>query len=165
MLQAVPYPSLITISLPLYPSFLVPDNLPAPYGVIDIPPSSTVSLQSIPWRDYRSTHWQLVSERVKLIFYGLRNDDVMDFFDYAVDYSTITGNFGLTNMPVVRDEKRTQTELAALAQKKSIEFEITYNQYRARNVARQVIQSAIPAFYPQDIPVLPVVRPIVPPLN
>jgi len=50
-----------------------------------------------------------------------------------------------------------QNELGIIAQKKSIEYEISYYQLRARHIARQIIGQAIPTyttipaeFYPYD---------------
>ena len=55
------------------------------------------------------------------------------------------------NMPVVRDEKRIQSELNAIAQKKSLTFEVSYYQNRMNDIARQLILSAVPSFYPTDL--------------
>jgi hypothetical protein len=49
-------------------------------------------------------------------------------------------------MPVIRDEKRTQTELGVIAMKKTFDIEVNYYQTRINNLARQFIQSAIPTF-------------------
>jgi hypothetical protein len=144
MMTAPPYPSPITPpAVPLYPAFLVPDNLPPPYGVIDIAPTGTRALQPVPYRSGNSSSYQLVSDRVTLIFYGLRNDEVWDLRDYAFDYSANTGMFGIMNDPVIRDERRFQLELNALAQKKTLEFEVSYYQGRMRDLARQYILGAI----------------------
>jgi len=155
MMQGVPFPTNFTVELDLFPSFLVPDNLTPPYGVVHIRPESTAALQSFPWRDRSESHWQLVTERVMVTLYGLRSDAALDFQDYAVHYSALTGNFGIMNMPVVRDDHRTQVELAALAMKKTIEFHISYYQTRARTIARQVLKAAIPTFYLSDKALVP----------
>ena len=151
----------------LYPAFLVPDNLIPAYGVIDIVPSSTRALQAFAWRDRNSSRWQLTAERVRLTTYGLRNDEVMDLLDYTFDYCRNVGTFGLMSTPIVRDEQRPQIELAALAQKKTIEFEISYSQYSARNIARQFIKNTVVSvtgsdqvlLLPSD-PLFPILSPI-----
>ena len=57
--------------------------------------------------------------------------------------------------PTVRDEKRAQSELLILAQKKTIEFEIDYYQCAARNIARQLIENATVLCLPEDqIPII-----------
>lgn len=156
MMDSVPFVSLIASSVPLYPSFLVPDNLAPPYCAVEIPMSSTRALQSAAYRARDSSRSQLVYERANLIFYGLRNDEVMDFVDYAVDYAANTGNFGIMNSPVPADDHRVQVELTALAQKKRIEFEVNYYQGRCREIARMLIQRAIPSYTISDNPIHPV---------
>jgi hypothetical protein len=47
----------------------------------------------------------------------------------------------------IRDEKRTQPELGILAMKKTIEFDVSYYQARANNVARQLLQVVKATFY------------------
>lgn len=134
----------------IYPSFVVPTNIPPPYAVVHVPPDSTRALQPTPFVDSQGNHWQLVAEKVRVTLWGTRNFTAMDFMDaierYSVDYDT----FGIMNAPVVRDEQKGQPELEALAMKKTIEFEISYYQTRVRAVARQLILSAIPTFYFQD---------------
>lgn len=129
----------------LYPAFLVPDNLTPPYAVVSIPPGTTTALQAVPLRDIYSTHWQLVSDVVKVTFYGLRNDQVLDFQDSVNEFSMNTDIIGIMNMPVVRDERRMQAELTALSIVKSIEFKVSYYQTRINDIARQVITSCVPS--------------------
>lgn len=150
-----------TQKVPLYPSFLVPDNLRPPYGVIHILPEGTRAIQSLPYLSSTLSHSQLAADRVRVTLYGLRNFNAQDWVDYVLWYSQITDNIGIMNMPILRDEKRTQTELAVLAQKKTIEFEVSYYQNRMRDVARQLIQQAIPAFIPSDKPLIKTAPPII----
>ena len=49
-------------------------------------------------------------------------------------------------MPVIRDHKRTQAEIMAIALKKSIEFDVSYYQQTADAIARQLITSATISF-------------------
>ena len=168
MLSAVPYVSLVTISLPVYPAFLVPDNLVPAYAAISIPTEGTRALQALPARGPTSSRSQLCADRVRVTLYGLRNDDACDYLDYVIDYCTNTSNLGLMNTPCIQDGRRVQTELTALAQQKFIDFEVSYNQARSRDIARQTIQSIVPTFasfvpYPNG-PVPPYVSPIVPPV-
>ena len=78
--------------------------------------------------------------------YGLGNNQAMDFQDYVFQYSLNTDVIGVMNMPVIRDEKRTQSELSVIAMKKSIEIEVSYYQARVNTIARQFIKSAIPTY-------------------
>lgn len=146
MVQAPPFPETITSNLPLFPAYLVPDNLPPPYGAVYIAPSSTRPLQAMPILGHRSSHSQLMTENVKFDLYGLRNDEALDFLDYLIGYSELTGDFGVMTPPVLKDELRTQVELGALAQKKTLELGVSYYQSSARDLARQVIKTAVPSF-------------------
>ena len=49
-------------------------------------------------------------------------------------------------MPIVRDGKRQQSELQAIAMLKVLDFEVDYYQTRVNAVARQLIKSATPTF-------------------
>ena len=65
------------------------------------------------------------------MIYGLGNSYAMDFVDAVNQYSADYNYFGLMNVPTTRDEKMSQNELGIIAQKKSIEYEISYYQLRA----------------------------------
>ena len=70
----VPYASTFSPGIVLYPAFFVPPNLAPPYASIEIPSSSTRALQSAAWRSPDNSRFQLVTERCRLVFYGLRNE-------------------------------------------------------------------------------------------
>lgn len=137
-----------TAGIPVYPSFLVPDNQVPPYASVHVVPDSTQSLTAAPHLSPRLSHDQMVSETVRVTMSGTRNFNAMDFMDFVNQYTLDTGNFGLRNMPTLRDRgaERTQPELLIMAQRKSAEFEINYHQRRARDVARQLIVQSIPSF-------------------
>jgi hypothetical protein len=128
----------------LYPSFLTEPNLAPPYGAVHIGEDDTYPLQSTPYIDAERNHYQLVADRVQITLYGLQNDEALDFVDAVNSYSALTGNFGIMNVPVIRDAKRTQTELQAIAMKKVVEIEVSYYQTRIAQLARQLILSAQP---------------------
>jgi len=154
MAAEVPFVSLITSGVTLYPAFLTPPNLPPPYGTVDIRTNTTRALSAMPLRGRDGSHSQLCAETAQLAFYGLRNDEIMDFVDYVYDLAMNMDDFGIMNMPTVQDEHRRQVELAALAIKKTITFEISYVQGRMRDIARQVIQTAVMVPIPGDNPLL-----------
>ena len=132
--------------LPLYPSMLVPDDIYPPWGAVDV--VSTEVLSTAPYVDARtSSHYQLAQDTVKITFFGVRNFNVMDFVEY-VNFMTSDPDplFGIMNMPTVVDEKKTQAEMSVIAMKKSITYEITYNQTRMRDVAQAFIKKVIPQF-------------------
>lgn len=128
---------------PVYPSFLVDSNVSPPYASVHIGDTDTEALQSAPLITADSSHYQLVQDDVLVTLYGLRNFNAVDFLDYVLDYSVNGGLFGIMNMPVVRDAKRTQAEMGTLAMKKNIAFQVNYYQTRMRDVARQLITSCI----------------------
>ena len=133
-------------SIPLFPSFLVPSNLPPPYGAVHIEPTATQALASAPTLGPTSSHTQLTTDRVRVTLYGVRNDQALDFLDCVLQRSEDYGDLGIMNIPTVRDDKRPQVELAAIGQKKVIDFEVSYLQSRVNDVARQMIISAVPTF-------------------
>lgn len=137
----------ITWNLPMYPSFAVPANVVPPYASVHIKPENTTAIQSVPSFNLVGSHFQLCRDMVEITIYGLRNDDALNFQDQLFDYmSDDSAVIGLMNMPVMRDEKRTQAELAILAQKKSFDVEVSYFQSRIADVSRQLILKCIPAF-------------------
>lgn len=139
----VPYPGSLTWpGVPLYPSFAVPDNLPPIYGSVHIEPGDTQAMTSAPVIDSNFDSSQLCKDTVRITLYGTRNYSASDFRDYIFDYSLNTDAIGIMNVPVLRDEKRTQSELGILAMKKTITFEVSYYQERVRDIARQFIKSA-----------------------
>lgn len=131
----------------LYPSYLVEENIVPPYGSVHIFPDDTQAIASAPWLGSTLQHDQLVIDRVRLTLYGLTNDQALDFMDYVNQFSLDTDLIGIMNIPTVRDQKRVQSELNAIAMKKTVEFQVNYYQRRVRDVARQLILSAIPTFY------------------
>jgi hypothetical protein len=139
-------------SFPIYPSFLIPQNALPPYAAVQIGESDTEAIQSAPRLDYAESHFQLAKDRVKITFYGLRNDDALDFQDYLFQYSLDTDIIGIMNMPVMRDEKRTQREQGIIAQKKSMVIDVSYYQSRVRELGRQFIKKSIQTYLPKLTP-------------
>lgn len=154
----------------LYPSYLVPDNLAPPYGVVHIPEEGTRQLQATPllgptrptgWAAQGTvngttpdaTYWQLVADRVRVTLYGMTNQQAADFVNVVYQYSYYTDLMGIMSASPIRDAKRTQSELGIVAMKKMIEFEVSYYQTRVDEIARQFIQSArVAAFAFNDNP-------------
>jgi len=142
----------------LYPSFIVEPNLPPPYCAVHIPPESTRALQGVPLISSVSAvingksvtlrrHQQLCQDRVRLTVYGLQNHEAQNFFDAILEVLGTAGQMGLVNMPVPVDGKRGQTELQAIAMQKTIEFDVSYNQLTATQVALKILESASASIY------------------
>lgn len=132
--------------LTLYPSFLVPDNILPPYGVVHVVPEETQALTGAPRLGAGMSHDQLCSDRVRITLWGTRNYNALDFIDCVNQFSLDYDYFGVMNIPTVRDEKRTQNEMNTIAQKKSVEFIVSYYQSRVNTLARQLITQVIPSF-------------------
>jgi hypothetical protein len=130
----------LTALMPIFPAFLAPTNLQPPYATVEI--TDTVAKGAAPYIDSQLSHFQLAGEKCKLVIYGLSNNTALDFQDYIINQSLVYEIFGIENMPIIKDEQRTQSELTMIANKKSIEFEINYYQLRANSISRQLILSA-----------------------
>ena len=137
-------------AIPLYPSFLVPPNLIPPFASVHIEPSSTQAIASAPLLEAPDLetilHSQLCSERVRITLWGLDNMQALGFLNCVLQYSRDYNIIGMMNIPTIRDEKRTQVELAAIAQKKYVDFEVSYLQGAVFNQAVQYIKKAVPSF-------------------
>lgn len=139
---------------PVYPSFLVPDNVAAPYITAHVVPEETSSLQPFPiftWPGTTGTGTdplhqlpssQLMRDTVRLTLYGLTNQQAIQFLASLIDYSRNTDDFGFCNSPAIQDDKRTQVEIGAIAMKKTIVIEASYYQGTADAIARRLILSA-----------------------
>jgi hypothetical protein len=135
-----PYPGFIC-PIDLYPSFLVPDNLPPPYGAVHI--EDTRSLVETATLTRNLTSEQLAAETVRVTTYGVNNRDITTFLNFVIQYSYDWNFIGMMNMPITVDDKRTSPELGVLAQKKTIEFKVSYLQRSVRDVARQFIKRCV----------------------
>lgn len=139
---APPYP--VEVPMPrvvVYPSFLVPLNLPPPFVSVHIGAEDTSADQAVPSLDRRLTQRQLARDQVRVTLWGLDNDTAQDWLMATLGYMRDAGVIGLCNDPIITDHKLTQDELLIIAKKKSIDFEVSYNQGRVRDVARQFIES------------------------
>lgn len=141
---------------PVYPSFLVPDNVIPPYIVAHVEPTMTRALQAFPtytWPGvtvpnsgaspmHNLASEQLAADLVRLTLYGFSNQTAIQYYASLIDYSYNTDAFGFMTSPAIRDDKRTQVEIAAVAQKKTIEITASYYQSTADAVARRLILAA-----------------------
>ena len=144
-----PYYDGFSSTLPLYPSYLVPDNLLPPYGVIHIGENDTEALQSAPWFDWTLSQNLLAKDHVKVTLYGLTNAAAQTWLAAVLQFSYDYNTIGMMNMPVIRDGKRIAPELGVIAQQKIIEFDVTYNQGTLRQVVRKQLETIIPAVTPE----------------
>ena len=146
---------------PVYPSFLIPDNVTPPYIVAHIPPENTVALGPFPIKGwpgnvipgsgtaplYNLPVSQLMKDTVKFTFYGFTNQMALQFVMSLIDYSLNTDNFGFMSDTDIKDDKRPQVEIAAIAMKKTLILDVSYYQATADAIARRQIESAlVPSF-------------------
>jgi hypothetical protein len=141
-------------SIPLYPSFLVPENIGAPYGSIHVEYGETFGLASAPYLDQNSSHFQLCSDKVKVVLWGIRNDAAHTFLDCVYQFSRDYDYIGLMNIPIVRDvrnDKEAQSEVMVVSQKKEIYFEVSYYQTTVRDIARQMLTNFVNTYQPRHV--------------
>ncbi|MDE2104857.1 MAG: hypothetical protein KGL39_46905 [Patescibacteria group bacterium] len=142
-------------TIPVYPSFLVPSNITPPYIVAHV--EATQALGSFPiltWPGNPSpltalqpmADSQLMADTVRLTFYGTNNQQARQWFNGLIQYSLNTDAFGFMSSPAFRDDKRTQSEISAIAMKKTLSFKASYYQQTADAFARRLILSASVSF-------------------
>jgi hypothetical protein len=141
-----------TTTVPVYPSFLVPDNVVPPYIVAHVEPDMTEAPSfpiyqwpgnpTPPTQLVQMASSQLAKDNVRLILYGFTNQMAIQYLAMLIDYSVNSNSFGFGNTPAIRDDKRPQVEIAALAMKKTINIVAWYYQSTADAIARRLILSA-----------------------
>lgn len=132
-----------TDSLPVYPSFLVPQNAIPPYVAADI--GDTGGIGASPLYGPNFSQSQLTQESVRFTFYGVRNAGVLDFQRALLQNSGDAGDgkaYGAMSIPVPVDGKKPQSEFGIIAQEKTMDLQVNYYQARARDEARKLIESA-----------------------
>ena len=134
-----PYPG-FTCNIPLYPSYLVTDNLPPPFGSIHIEATEAIEMGST--LGPRLQQSQLVKEKVKIHLYGCDNLMASDFVAFVEQYSLDWMKLGLSDSPAIQDIKLPNPEFKFLSKRKMVEFSINYRQWTVRDEARQFIEHA-----------------------
>lgn len=131
-------------TFPLYPKFLLEDNMVPPYGVISPVEGSQKAINLAPTLQPNYTRDQFVTEDVDIILYGCPHQQACDFLDSVLGFILADTTFGINNSPVIKDISRQQIELSVLAQKKKISFQINYHQSLVRDLAVILITSCVP---------------------
>jgi hypothetical protein len=135
-----PYPGFVC-EFPLFPSFLVTDNLQPPFGSVHILDTVTMVMGTQYGPKMESD--QLCREKVRIHMYGVNNQMASDFVSFVEQYSKDWMNLGLVDTPAIKDGKMPSPEFKVIAQYKTVEFDINYRQVESRNMARQLILHAI----------------------
>jgi hypothetical protein len=139
-----PYPT-FNCPFPLYPSYLVDDNLAPPFGSVHVEKTETLAMT--PYMGPKSETAYLCRDRVKVHLFGLDAREVSDFMLCVENYSRDWMTIGFASSPAIYDEKQTQTEMKIISQYKTIVFDVNYLQTVARDIARQFILHAKVQFY------------------
>ena len=132
-------------ALPVFPSFLVPENLTPPYVVCHIGQDDTRNLQPIKLTDRIGRgSYQLVSDKVRFITYGLNNQDIFSFVDSIYNLNEFNPIFGILKEGItIRDVKHIQSELNVIAQQKEITLDVSYVQSAVYEDAITYIKKAL----------------------
>ena len=130
-----------TDGLPVYPADLSPMNLAPPYVTADI--TGTQAMTMAPLVQSDSSQAQLCKETVTFTLWGCRSDQALDFQKAILDNSMPDdAPYGTMTSIVPVDQKKTQPELAVIAQQKTMTVDVNYLQQRSRAIARELIASA-----------------------
>jgi hypothetical protein len=124
---------------PLYPSYLVEDNLPIPFGSVHI--ENSIPLEMSPTYGPLTEQGQLCRDHVRVHLYGCDNEMALTFLSFVLQYSYDWMKIGMANSPVVKDMKEPQSEFKIIAQRKQIDFDVNYLQSVARDEARQFVKN------------------------
>lgn len=146
-----PYDNGIYMPLALYPSFLLPANLAPPFAAVHVEPGSSMALEAAPLLNQLTNQYSLTQEHVRITLYGANNIVASMFLAAVLQYSYDYDTIGLVNTPAIRDEKRTSAELLVVAQKKTIELDVTYYQSAVNDVLQQQISNWINNYFPQPL--------------
>lgn len=139
-----PYPTFVC-PFPLYPSYLVDDNLAPPFGSVHV--EETIALAMVPYMGPRQQTSHLCRDKVFIHLYGLDNEAASDFLLCVENFSRDWMTIGLANSPFITDEKHPQPEMKIIAKRKTIEFHVNYLQSVSRDLFRQFILHARVQFY------------------
>jgi hypothetical protein len=147
--NSLPFWLSIGTNVPMtYTSYLVPANTKPPYAVIHIEPDRTQPIQALPAIDVDGTPWQLAYDDVRITLYGLHNKEAVIYLQDILTWITNNdANMGLMSMPIIKDMKRTQRELTTLAQKKTLDFRVSYYQTAALGIAQKLIEHATMTYH------------------
>ena len=146
------YPAL-PLPFPLYPSFLAAQNIVPPWGTVHIGEDDTDAIVSAPGFSSDLSQTQLSVDKVRITLWGANNDVAQNFLAAINQFSYDTGLIGIMNKPIISDAKREQRELGVIAQKKVIDYEVSYLQSNIVDFTRQLLASAVPTYLPLGAPI------------
>jgi hypothetical protein len=132
------------IGVHIYPAYLVEENLVPPYAAVEVLKTEGIGAAPLLGVNGYGAHTQLVKDTCRITVYGLQNNEALAFQDFINSYSVDTDRFGVMSVSVMVDDKRVQTEVHAIAMKKTFDIEISYYQSTSAVIAYQLIEAATP---------------------
>ncbi|HHT8991147.1 TPA: hypothetical protein ACT5B2_000119 [Burkholderia cenocepacia] len=142
----------------VYPEYLVAENQVPPYIAVEI--LETTNIEPLPHKvafevvdgtgnsTYRERMSQLKRDKVQLHLYGFDDDRAMSYVDYLMTFFQNQGNvtMGLMLGPELKDVPILQSEYNIRGQKKTIDFEVSYQTVKALEFSITLILKAQPNF-------------------
>ncbi|MGK8196542.1 hypothetical protein [Burkholderia cepacia] len=143
--------------LAVFGEYLVAANQQPPYIAVEIHETTSIEPQprkyafeddSVNPPVYREFMSQLKRDKVTLHLYGFDNDHAMAYIDYLMTFFLNQGNsvMGLMTGPDMKDVPIIQSEYNIRGQKKTIDFEVSYQTFKALDYAITLILKAQPNF-------------------
>lgn len=127
-------------TIDIYPSYLIPTNLPPPYIAVDI--DNTESITAGFTIDNDGNFDSPQKEKVSLTFFGFNRRKAAEFLNTVNQYCMSTDEIGIINTPVVNDEKAPQSDFNVIAQKKKAVFWVNYRLSVMDLVVRRMLAKA-----------------------
>ncbi|WP_261537128.1 hypothetical protein [Burkholderia multivorans] len=143
--------------LAVFGEYLVAANQQPPYIAVEIQETTSIEPQprKYAFEDdtvnppvYREFMSQLKRDRVLLHLYGFDSDHAMAYIDYLMTFFLNQGNtvMGLMSGPNMKDVPIIQSEYNIRRPKKTIEFEVSYQTFKALDYAITLLRKAQPNF-------------------
>ncbi|MBU9357514.1 hypothetical protein C6T59_18750 [Burkholderia multivorans] len=141
----------------MFGEYLVAANQQPPYIAVEIQETTSIEPQprKYAFEDdtvnppvYREFMSQLKRDRVLLHLYGFDSDHAMAYLDYLMTFFLNQGNtvMGLMSGPNMKDVPIIQSEYNIRGPKKTIEFEVSYQTFKALDYAITLLRKAQPNF-------------------
>lgn len=127
-------------TIDIYPSYLIPTNLPPPYIAVDIDNTESITAGFTIDNDGNFDNPQ--KEKVSLTFFGFNKRKAAEFLNTVNQYCLATDEIGIINTPVVNDEKAPQSDFNIIAQKKKAVFLVNYRLNVMEMVVRRLLAKA-----------------------
>jgi hypothetical protein len=136
----------IDSTIDVYPSYLIPTNLPPPYISVDIDQTESITAGFSIDNDGDFDNFQ--KEKVSLTLFGFNRKKAAEFLNTVHQHCMATDEMGVINTPIVSDEKSPQSDFNIIAQKKKISFLVNYRLSIMQIVVRRMLANATATITP-----------------